>query len=249
MELKENEHTICMTKKLLKTLVSCIVLIIVSISVNCNLSTTVSAVEDVPYTVVIDAGHGGIDGGVTGRKTGVKESDVNLSIAKSLSGYLGELGFHVTMTRTTSEGICGKDGTWYKKEDMQKRKEIIQSVDSALVISVHQNFYPASETTRGGQVFYLRGNEKGKELAQALQQSLNEFYGGIGVKPRVAMAADYYLLVCANTPAVIVECGFLSNPYDEQILANGLGRKRIAKVITRGIAAYCGLNTQSKGIE
>ena len=244
-----NAHTVRMTKKFLKTFVNCVALICLLLSLTRGLFAPISAFGSTPYTVVVDAGHGGMDGGVTGRRTGIKESDVNLSLSKAIGFSLGELGFHVTMTRETTSGICGEDGTWYKKEDMQKRKEIIQKVKPAFVLSVHQNFYPASELTRGGQVFYLRGNEEGKRLAQSLQQALNAFYGEHGAKPRVAMAADYYLLTCVDAPAVIVECGFLSNPQDEQILASTKGRKELAQVIAKGIAEYCGLNGKSKGIE
>ena len=244
---RENAYTIRMTKKMIKTLINRTLLVCLLLSLNFGLLTTISAVGEIPYTVVIDAGHGGMDGGVTGRRTGIKESDVNLSLSKALCSSLSEFGFNVTMTRETTSGICGEDGTWYKKEDMQKRKEIIQKTNPTFVLSVHQNFYPASELTRGGQVFYLRGNEDGKRLAQSLQQALNEFYGELGAKPREAMAADYYLLSCVESPAVIVECGFLSNPQDEQILASSNGRKRIAQVITKGIAAYCGLNEESRG--
>ena len=94
-------------------------------------------------SVVLDAGHGGIDGGVSGRKTGVKESEINLAIAFRLNDVLTEMGFEVTMTRKTDAGLYGTTAPGFKKRDMQRRKEIIQDASPMLVISVHQNFYPS----------------------------------------------------------------------------------------------------------
>ena len=118
-------------------------------------STAVAAFED-GLRVVIDAGHGGIDGGVVGRTTGVKESDINLDIAYELQYVLEDMGFEVTMTRKTQAGLYDTTAKGFKRRDMEKRREIIQRAKPDFVLSVHQNYYPSS-AYRGGQVFYPLG--------------------------------------------------------------------------------------------
>ena len=106
----------------------------------------VSAFDEGGMRIVVDAGHGGIDGGVVGRETGVKESDLNLSIAYRLQDVLTDMGFEVTMTRKTEAGLYDAATKGFKKRDMQKRREIITAADPALVISVMRMILPSSET-------------------------------------------------------------------------------------------------------
>ena len=188
-------------------------------------------------SVVLDAGHGGIDGGVSGKKTGIKESDVNLSITHVLNETLSDMGFAVTLTRKTEGGLYGAPTKGFKRRDMQKRKEIIESAKPALVISIHQNYYPSS-STRGAQVFYNERSEEGKSLALCLQDCLNELYGEQKVKPRKATAGEYYMLECTSYPSVIVECGFLSNPMDETLLSSKSWQKKLSESIGRGMIEY-----------
>ena len=109
-------------------------------------------------TVVIDAGHGGIDAGVHGIKTNVKESDINLLIAKYLRGYFADAGFNAVMTRTTQGGLYGTSTKGFKMRDMKKRKEVIEKNGADMVISVHQNFCPVP-SRRCGQVFYDKNSD------------------------------------------------------------------------------------------
>ena len=187
--------------------------------------------------VVVDAGHGGMDGGVTGVKTGAKESDINLKIAFALNSLLEDAGFEVVMTRKTQYGLTDGKGIWTKNADMRIRKEIIQNSNPSLVVSIHQNFY-SSKTTRGGQTFYLMGDEQGKNFALCLQSALNGLYGEYGVKDRVATPSNYYIVKCSSVPSVIVECGFLSNPADDELLSTNTHQLAIAKSIFSGIARY-----------
>ncbi len=187
--------------------------------------------------IVIDAGHGGIDGGVSGRSTGVKESDLNLAISMELKPLLEDMGFEVTLTRRTEAGLYDTTAKGFKKRDMQKRKEIIQKADPALLLSVHQNFYP-STTTRGGQLFYAPKSEGSEELATNLQNALNDLYETEGVKPRKKMAAEYFMLTCHPCPSVIVECGFLSNERDEGLLQKPAFQRRLAEAICGGVASF-----------
>ncbi len=197
----------------------------------------VSAFSNGNMRIVVDAGHGGIDGGVTGRTTGVKESDLNLDISMALKERLEELGFEVVLTRKTEAGLYGTATKGFKKRDMQKRKEIIQNADPALVISIHQNFYP-SKATRGGQVFYSQQSEEGKRLALFMQSRLNALYKGEGVKERNAAKGEYFMLECADSPSVIVECAFLSNAADEALVKKGSFQRELAASLAAGVLDF-----------
>lgn len=187
--------------------------------------------------IVLDAGHGGVDGGVSGVKTGVKESDLNLSITLFLRDVLSDMGFDVTLTRKTEAGLYGTATKGFKRRDMERRKEIIGKARPDLVISVHQNRYP-SQSTRGGQVFYKKEDEKSGKIAKSVQEKLNTLYGEQGARPRNSMPAEYFILECSPYPSVIVECGFLSNAQDEALLTTEGWQKRLAESVASGVVAY-----------
>ena len=105
--------------------------------------------------LVVDAGHGGIDGGVVGVKTKRKESDVNLSIAYLLKDRLTDAGFSVTMTRTTDQGLYGTTLPGIKRRDLEKRKEICERAAPTFVVSIHQNFYPSHPPLLPNMFFLL----------------------------------------------------------------------------------------------
>lgn len=197
----------------------------------------VAAFDEGGMRIVIDAGHGGMDGGVVGRKTGIKESDLNLAISYRLQDVLTDMGFEVILTRKTEAGLYDTATRGFKKRDMQKRKEIITAADPALVISVHQNFYPA-KSSRGAQVFYPKTGEGSKLLASGIQEQLNGLYGEKGVKPRSIKEGAFYILECVDRPSVIVECGFLSNPSDEELLCSEAFQEKLAGGIAAGVVAY-----------
>ncbi len=194
-----------------------------------------SSVHSGMNTIVIDAGHGGVDAGVRGIKTDTKESEINLCISKYLKGYLSEAGFNVVMTRTTQGGLYGVSTKGFKMRDMKKRKETIEKCSADMVISIHQNFCPLT-SRRGGQVFFDVNSECGKQLAQSIQTSLNQMKEC--VKQNEPLKGDYYMLKCTQNPSVIVECGFLSNAEDEALLVTAEYQKSIAYAIFRGAVAY-----------
>ena len=192
---------------------------------------------DAGMKIVLDAGHGGIDGGVNGVTTNVKESDINLAIVMVMKDELEDMGFDVTLTRKTEAGLYDTTAKGFKKRDMQRRKEIIEETKPALVVSVHQNYYPA-QSSRGAQVFYSAKNEKSKRLATALQEKLNALYAGEGVKGRKISAGEYFMLECTPYPSVIVECGFFSSPADERLLTSEAWQKRLAEEVAAGVVEY-----------
>lgn len=192
---------------------------------------------DQSLCIVLDAGHGGIDGGVVGRNTGMKESDLNLSITYKLKSCLENMGFRVELTRKTEAGLYGTTAKGFKKRDMQRRKEIIEESDPDLLISIHQNYYPTRHT-RGGQVFYGKKQAGSQRLALGLQEKLNRLYAGEGARGRKAASGQFFILECADCPSVIVECGFLSNAEDERLLSSDAWQVELAKSISDGVMDY-----------
>lgn len=182
-------------------------------------------------TVVIDAGHGGIDGGASGILTGVRESDLNLLIAKELKKLYEDNGFSVVMIRTEDVGLYDTTDTGFKKRDLNKRVEIINESGADLLVSIHLNVY-SSPSRRGAQAFYKKGDILSEKLAKQIQARIN----GLGIVPRLynALWGDYYLLNESKIPSVIVECGFLSSPDDERLLLTENYRFEIANAIFGG---------------
>ncbi len=186
-------------------------------------------------TIVLDAGHGGIDGGVLGVNSKKKESEFNLEITFLLQQRFEEAGFNVILTRKTEAGLYGAATPGYKKRDMQKRAEIINESDPAVVISIHQNFF-TQKSRRGGQVFYRANSESSRALAENIQSKLNNMPEC--VKKSQALVGDYFILNCNRYPAVIVECGFLSNAEDEKLLLSDEYRGKLVQAIFSGAIGF-----------
>lgn len=189
-------------------------------------------------TVVLDAGHGGVDPGSIGKRTKITESELNLTIVNKLEQLFISSGIDVVKTRQDANGLYGVYSKDYKSKDMKARKEIISSSNATLAISVHMNSF-VQEKYRGAQVFYDTGNEFSEKLAFAIQtcfaSDLPESNKGIAI-------GDYYILKCDNSlPSVLCECGYLSNPEDEALLVTDSYQNRLAYSIYKGTIAY--LNT------
>ena len=187
------------------------------------------------FTVVIDAGHGGIDGGVLGITTGVKESELNLDIARKLKTKFDKSGAKTVMTRKTEAGLYGIYSKGFKRRDMQKRKQITLNAKADVFVSIHLNYY-SSPLRRGAQVFYKIDDEKSKSLADIVQAELNG--GKEGERDYTARAGDYYVLNESDCAAILCECGFLSNAEDEKLLLTDEYRAEIAEKIFDGIEKY-----------
>mgnify|MGYP001625207265 FL=1 len=190
------------------------------------------ASPDMP-TIVIDAGHGGIDAGVYGVNTDVKESDINLAIARELRGWFVNAGFNCVMTRNNQSGLYGDTSKGFKKRDMQERKRIIEENSADMVISIHQNTCPLP-SRRGGYVFFDGNSQEGRELALSVQEELNALWE----MTNEALVGDYFMLKCTEAPSILVECGFLSNGEDEKLLTDADYRNKIAYAIFKGAIMY-----------
>lgn len=178
--------------------------------------------------IVIDAGHGGEDGGVVG-SAGVKESEINLAIAKKLKTCLENGGYRVIMTRSNDSGLYGAVTSNKKLADMKKRKEIILGAKPDLVVSIHQNYFPSSYVS-GAQVFYPPSGQYGEEAA-IMQKVLNRMLGC----SRSAAKGDYYIIQCSPYPSILIECGFISNPVDQSNLVTAQYQEKVAYAVYSGI--------------
>lgn len=188
-------------------------------------------VETEEKKVVLDAGHGGRDPGKIGAGE-IQEKDVNLKIAKKLKGKLEERGIQAVLTREKDETLAPEGSANRQVEDIKKRVERIDGENALLAVSIHQNSYQDPEV-RGGQVFYYQHSTKGKEAAAILQEALIRMDPE---HPREAKAnGTYYLLRRTQTPTVIVECGFLSNPEEAKLLASEEYQEKIAEAVAEGI--------------
>ena len=202
----------------------------------CFFALSKTAAKAQRLTVVLDAGHGGIDGGVVGINSGTKESDINLAITFLLQERFEEAGFNVVLTRKTEAGLYGTATTGYKKRDMKKRAEVINSSSPSLVISVHQNFF-SSKSRRGAQVFFRENAPQSIALARSIQNKLNAMPECVNSDLQ-ALKGDYYILNCNPYPAVIVECGFLSNAEDEALLLSTDYQKKLVEAIVTGSIGF-----------
>lgn len=196
---------------------------------------TASATNPTMPTIVIDAGHGGIDNGVQGVSTGCDESDLNLSIARLLKAQFSQAGFNCVLTRKTEAGLYGTTAKGFKARDMQARKKIIEDNAADMVISIHQNFCPLP-SKRGGTVFYDKNSECGKALAQNIQTELNSLPEC--KKPNEILVGDYYMLKCTKNPSVIVECGFLSNAEEDKLLNTEAYQRALSYAVFKGAVSY-----------
>lgn len=212
---------------------------IVTISILLGVGIVTINNDSVPkttYTIVIDAGHGGRDEGCSG-DAGTKESEINLKIAKTLEKYLNTLGIKVVMTRLDGNGLYEADADNFKLSDMSKRIEIIEEAKADMVISIHQNSY-VDKSLKGAQAFYQEDDEFSKGFAESVQSQL------IAQLPNArseAIDGDYYLLKESGLPAVIVECGYLTNAEEEALLNTEDYQNKVAYAVMCGVVKYFNL--------
>lgn len=185
--------------------------------------------------IVVDAGHGGSDPGKVGVNDAL-EKDINLTLALKLRDLLEQKDIEVVLTRDSDSGLYPADATNKKASDMQKRCQIITDANPVFTISIHQNSY-TSPDVKGAQVFYYGQSEQGQTLANILQENLISHLDP--ENNRTAKANEsYYLLKKTPTPTVIVECGFLSNPTEADLLLDADYQDKLVRAIYMGILAY-----------
>lgn len=185
--------------------------------------------------IVVDAGHGGSDPGKIGINQ-AKEKDINLSVAKKLRAFLEEAGYEVVMTRETDSGLYAQEGKGSKSEDMRNRCILIEKEAPVMTVSIHQNSYTDASVC-GPQVFFYASSEEGQNIARCIQDTMNE---ELRIeRPRDIKGNDtYYLLKRSASPAVIVECGFLSSYEEAEKLVTEEYQKQVAQAVAKGIIRY-----------
>ncbi len=190
-------------------------------------------------TVIIDAGHGGDDGGAIGID-GTVEKDINLDIAIKLEKLLKFYGFDVIMTRTEDIMTCddGLDSLRKRKvSDIHNRFDVLEKNPDAVFISIHQNKFE-DNSQHGTQVFYSGNNDESKLLAESIQNSIVSVLQPDNSRVVKKSGSGIYLLYHAKLPAVLVECGFISNPTEVKKLNDENYRMKIAILIADGLIKY-----------
>ena len=192
------------------------------------------------YTrIVIDAGHGGIDGGAVSC-TGEYESHINLEIALKLRDIMNLLGIRTVLIRDTDRSVytCGETVAAKKISDLNERLRIVNTTPSAILISIHQNYFTDSRYC-GAQIFHTSCAES-NILAGQLQDAIRQT-----IQPdnhrQIKRSTGIYLMEHINCAGVLIECGFLSNVQEEALLRNEVYQRNFACVIATSISKY--LNT------
>lgn len=188
------------------------------------------------YCVIIDAGHGGVDGGAVSC-TGVYESNINLEIALRLDDLMHLLGIDTLMIRTTDISIYtnGQSIAAKKSSDLKERVRIVNSLNNSVLLSIHQNHYTDNRYS-GAQMFYA-ASDGSRELASELQNAFKKFLDPANNR-QIQSATGLYLMEHIERPGILVECGFLSNPTEETKLRNCEYQKKICCVIASVCSTY-----------
>lgn len=200
------------------------------------------------YTVVLDAGHGGMDSGAVGIN-GELEKNINLAVVRDLKDMLTLSGFNVVLTRDADVSIHddGVTGTRDQKvSDMKNRLDIIsRQGTNSLFISVHQNKFTQSEYF-GAQIFYNENNPDNRMIAQIMQDNFKKIQPGNDRQIKLS-GDELYLFKNTQIPAVLVECGFLSNPDDAAALSDVEYQRKVAYTIYNGIMTYMTSKPDAEG--
>lgn len=185
--------------------------------------------------IVIDAGHGGIDGGASSAD-GTLERDINLQIAKRLDTLLRLMGWPTKMTRQTADSIDTEGSTirQRKQSDLSNRVALVNAQENAILVSIHQNFYPDSRYS-GPQILYAGNSDEA--LAAALQTALGTHLTP-GTNREIKQAEGIYLMRKIQCPGVLIECGFLSNPAEAINLRTAEYQKRLCSIIAAALIQH-----------
>lgn len=189
------------------------------------------------YTIVLDAGHGGRDGGSIGAN-GTIEKEINLEYTLALKEKLVASGYKVVLTRKNDDGLYSNTAKNKKLSDMNERMRIIKEANPNLVVSIHMNSYKGSSAS-GASTYYREGDESGQSCAELIQKSLNAYCNDRTISSKVG---DFFMVNCSYYTSVLVECGFLSNAEEEKKLNTEEYKNLVVDAIYKGILLYFGNN-------
>ena len=201
-----------------------------------------SVVANSNITIVLDAGHGGEDGGAQGN--GLSEKDLNLDITLRVATLLRKQGVNVVLTRDTDVLLYDKNSDYEGKkkyQDVRKRLEIANSCENPVLVSIHMNYF--SQTKYSGlQVWYSKNDSRSKILANLIQSNVKSTLQENNTRAIKESTSSIFLLHNATFPAVLIECGFLSNPDEAHALGDANYRQNLANVIFKSIMNYISNN-------
>ncbi len=237
-----------MGKKIVKRFMG--LLLVISVSIAAVWFGGSKAVENVltasvlkdpyePPIIILDAGHGGIDGGCSS-ENGVPEKGINLDIMLQLRDMLTTCGYRVEVTRDSDRSIHddGIEGIANQKSsDMDNRLELFNKYDNAVCLSIHQNQF-TDPSYSGAQMFYSNQVKGSSALAQSLQDSFVKHIQPDNARETKLCGKELFLCYFCKNPTVMVECGFLSNPEEAALLETQEYRQKVAFTIFCGLQQY-----------
>ena len=228
------KHVLCAAMLLLLSIT------VLSLSLRCTAVPAFSYTEmTTDEIIVLDAGHGGSDGGAVSAD-GTPEDDINLAIVLRLRDLFALMGRQTVLTRTGENSLADPDSATLRQEkvsDTKNRVALINSVSNGHLISIHQNTLPGHPSVHGAQVFYGKVTDSDARAA-AVQQALNSVVNVGNEKTAKPIGSDIYIMAHANCPAILVECGFLSNSAETRLLLSPEYQTKLAAAICCGYLQY-----------
>ena len=219
--------------------VMAVVFVFIALAVDKSISVVSTSISEEKPVIIIDAGHGGEDGG-TQSTDGILEKDINLSISKKLDKILTRYGFETVMIRDEDEMIYDEGSSTIrskKSSDLHNRLEIMKAHPNSVFISIHQNHFSQSRYS-GAQVFYCKNQSGSDLLAECIQKSIVQSLQSENTRQIKECTSDVYIICNAVTTAVMVECGFLSNAEEAVELSDNTYQYEMALAISKGLVNY-----------
>ena len=195
--------------------------------------------------IIIDAGHGGEDGGAVA-PDGTCEKDINLNIAKYTYEYLTSLGFDCVLSRDDDVMLSDGEGSTKKMRDLKNRVALTEDGD-CIFVSIHQNKFP-QDTCSGAQVYYSKNDPKSADLARTAQEYLRRYLQPQNTRQIKPAGSEIFVLDRCAVPAVLIECGFLSNPAELLQLKTDEYQKKLGCVIALSVTDFLSCNSEAQGI-
>ena len=196
------------------------------------------------YKIIVDAGHGGEDPGAVSDYSGIKEKDINLSIAKKVQSLLSSYNITTNMTRDEDKLVYTPETTnivQKRRQDLLRRKKMMDENTSGIIVSIHLNKFPQTQYF-GAQTFFANNSPDSKTLADCIQSKLKEKVDPSNTRAALVKKEPIIILKNIKNPTVVVECGFLSNPEEEKKLASDDYQNKLALAISEGVKEYLSNN-------
>lgn len=227
------------TVLIILTFFTCISIIIYTAQLMENNISVINSIQQDDLMLILDAGHGGIDGGCS-TADGKTEKDINLNIMLSVRDLSKMFGYETEVTRDTDKSIHDKDITGIKNQkisDMKNRLELFNKFNNAVCISIHQNTF-SDPQFKGAQMFYSNQNTESEQLAAIMQKRFVNNLQPDNQREIKLCGSELYLCYYCTNPAIMVECGFLSNAEEANKLTNNSYQQKVAFTVFSGINEY-----------